>query len=327
MRTLIAIMLGLLLAASAQATSHRTFVAASGTDSGACGPTAPCRSLSYALGQTNDGGEIVITQSGGYGDATGGLVIDRSVAIIAQPGVFAALAPITGNGITIATAGIKVVIKGLNINGRGGEFGIYMTNGASLLVEKTTIAGFTSTNATGLKVQTGATVNVVDSVIRDNYFGIFAGAGATVGISNSKVFNSEQTGIISYTEGGVIGTSTTINISDTDVSGAGWCVGNAENAGNNAVINATRVSATKCVYGFENEPFGGGGMSLSDCTASNNDFGYYNYQGNLTVSGSTASNNGTGFYRRDGAFVSLGNNTVYGNGTDVSGTITAAGLQ
>ena len=349
MRTPTLILLGLMFATVAQATTHRTFVAASGTDGGPCGPTTPCRSLEYALSQTNDGGEIIITQSGGYGNATGGLVIDKSVSIIAEPGVFAALAPTTGNGITIATAGIKVVIKGLTINGRGGTVGINMTDGTSLLVEKTTIANFP---AYGMDVQTAAAVNVVDSVVRDNYYGIQAGAGATIGISGSKLLNHTEPGIWVRTTGTATGVTTTFNINDTVVSGANNCVYNTEISGNTGVVNANRVTATRCGNGFYNFPAGGGSMTVRDSTASNNStFGFASETGTLTVTGSTASNNEIGFYHHGGilivsgstasnntvygfyrigvtgAFVSLGNNTVYGNSTDVGGTITPAALQ
>lgn len=306
MRKLTVTLLGLLLAASAQATSHRTFVAASGTDAGACGPTTPCRSLSYALSQINDGGEIVITQSGGYGDATGGLTINKSVSIIAEPGVIAALAPTTGNGITIATAGVKVVVKGLTINGRGGSNGISMTQGASLLVEKTSIAGFSP--GWGLYVQTAATVNVVDAVIHSNSGGIVVGEGATMGVSGSKVLNNSSEGIEIFTSGVGTGATTTLNINDTVVSGSSYCVDNYEITGNTGVINATRVTVTNCGQGFTHS-------STSNAT------------NRMMVSDSTASDNTYGFYRNIGTFVSLGNNTVYGNTTNIFGTITPASLQ
>lgn len=349
MRKLSPMLLGLFLAFNAQA-AHRTFVAASGTDGGVCGPTTPCRSLEYAQSQTNSGGEIIIIQSGGYGNATGGLVIDRSISIIAEPGVFAALAPTSGAGITISTAGLKVVLKGLTINGRGGVHGIDMTDGDSLLVEKTTIAGFPA--GAGLVVQAGATVHVVDSVIRDNLEGIVAGDGATVGVSGSKLLNHSSVvgnaGIKIRTAGTAAATTTILNVNDTVISGGYACFYNHEISGNTGRINASRVTVTRCSHGFINEIEGSGSITVSDSTASRNTIGFYNYKGVFTVSGSTASNNGygfrndlgtltvsgstashntEGFYNISGTLISLGNNTVNGNTRDIYGTITPAALQ
>ena len=175
MRTLTITLLGVMLAASAQAASHRTFVSTDGTDSGACGPTTPCRTLSYALTQTNDGGEIIIIKSGGYGETpSGGVTIDKSISIIAEPGVFAALAPTTGYaGIMMNTAGINVAIKGLTINGRGGGVGISMNNGASLDLDNVTITNFHP--GIGLFTQSASRITVHNSTFRNMDYGIQLG--------------------------------------------------------------------------------------------------------------------------------------------------------
>ena len=329
MRKLTPILLGLFIAFNAHA-AHRTFVAASGTDAGACGPTAPCRTLDYAMSQTDSGGEVIITESGGYGSSpSGGITITKSISIIAQPGIFAALSPTASyNGVEIATAGIKVVLRGLNINNRGGNRGIIMTNGTSLLVEKSSISGFTP--GTGIYVQTAATVNVVDTVIRDNFFGIWAGAGATVSVSGSKLLNNESDGVRLSTSATTTGSTTTFNISDTVVTGSGWCVDNYEKSGNSGVINAVRVTATQCGIGFYVGNPGSNMTTVSDSIASNNENGFYTgtITSTLIVSGSTASNNSSyGFRHINGSFISLGNNSVHGNGTDVIGTITSAPLR
>ena len=69
------IALGSVNAASAAA---RTFVSGKGTNSGDCALTAPCRSFAYAITQTNDGGEIVVLDTAGYG----GVNITKSVSIV-----------------------------------------------------------------------------------------------------------------------------------------------------------------------------------------------------------------------------------------------------
>ena len=100
--------------------SNRTFVATTGVDSGTvCAATAPCRNISYALTQTNSGGDIVVQDSGGYGSA---LTINKSINIIVPDGIYATLTPqIAGtNGITIAAGGSDIIrIDGLSVLGTG----------------------------------------------------------------------------------------------------------------------------------------------------------------------------------------------------------------
>src|ERR1700731_870308 len=97
----------------------RTFVSTAGADTNTsvnCGPTAPCRTFSAALSVTASGGEIIVLNSGGYGPP---FSIAQSVSITAPDGVYAGVTVGTGVGITIATAGVSVALKGVSINGTG----------------------------------------------------------------------------------------------------------------------------------------------------------------------------------------------------------------
>ena len=53
-------------------------MSATGSDSGGCGLTAPCRTFAYALTQTAVSGEIIVLSSAGYGPVT----IGKAVSII-----------------------------------------------------------------------------------------------------------------------------------------------------------------------------------------------------------------------------------------------------
>jgi len=58
---IVAILLGI---SQAQAQSDRTFVATTGADSAACGPSdVPCRTFTTALTKTNAGGEVIALDS------------------------------------------------------------------------------------------------------------------------------------------------------------------------------------------------------------------------------------------------------------------------
>ena len=59
-----------LAAAPAQAGPNRTFVSGTGTDSGTCTRTAPCRTFAFALSVTTAGGEIDVLDTAGYGPVT-----------------------------------------------------------------------------------------------------------------------------------------------------------------------------------------------------------------------------------------------------------------
>lgn len=305
MRTLSPILLGLFLASNVHAASHRTFVSADGTDSGTCGPTSACRTLTYALGQTNDGGEIIITQSGGYGDATGGVTISKSISIIAEPGVFAALAPTTGSGITIATVGIDVSIKGLTINGRGGTYGINMTNGASLDLDNVTISNFPA--GAGLRIQASARGAIKNSIFRRMNDGIQVGYGANLLVRDTKLTDVGSTGI--SINGGNSGSTTTVTATDTLVrcssAQSGYGFDNHATSGTLGKMYLDQVAASNCAYGLVNSP----------ATASTANI--------VAVSNSFVTGNTYGLYNLAGCtFLSSGNNHFSNITADIYGSIT-----
>jgi hypothetical protein len=66
------------------------------------------------------------------------------------------------NGINIATAGVNVTLRGLTINGMGGNYGIYMTDGASLTVQDCLVSNFTNSQKAGVAIisTSSSTINV-----------------------------------------------------------------------------------------------------------------------------------------------------------------------
>src|SRR5262249_35266547 len=129
-----------LTAPVADATTFDTYVASFGNDENPCTLTAPCRTLAEALTQTSSGGEILILDSGDYDAVT----ITQSVSIVTAPGVHAGINVASGNGATINGSGIKVILRGLTIQGTGGTYGIYFQSGASLHVSPCEIIGMSS---------------------------------------------------------------------------------------------------------------------------------------------------------------------------------------
>ena len=202
-----------IVASSALAVApQRTFVASYGNDANTCSLPLPCRGFVAAVAQVADGGEVIVLDSAGYGSFT----IDRSVAIIAPAGVYAGIAVFTGaNGIDVNTAGVKVALRGLTINGRGGNIGVNFVNGSELIAENCEIAGMNI----ALSAATGKIV-VTDSIIRNSEsWGLALGGDAKAQVARSRIANNGGWGI--YVVGGA-GVSTDFVVADSHISGNGF---------------------------------------------------------------------------------------------------------
>lgn len=193
--------------------AQRTFVSTDGSDANTaynCSLVKPCRSFAAAMGMTDSNGEIVVRKSGGYGAVS----INKSISIIAPDGVYAGISafPADTNGITLATAGITVLLRGLTINSMGATHGIRMTAGTSLSVENCVVNGFTS--GSGLSVESASQVKVIDSLFQGNDTGAHFSAGATVTVSNTRVLgNGTGHGVAISASGSGIETVVTIDSS------------------------------------------------------------------------------------------------------------------
>jgi hypothetical protein len=148
-------------------TAPRTFVSSAGSDAAPCTLSAPCRSFTAALVQTDANGEIVVLDSAGYGSVT----IDKSVAITAPAGVYAGVStPTGGTGITINGAGVRVVLRNLTIGpaAGGGDVGVKFIQGDELHVEGGVIANLSMYGIHAPAQLSTARLFVVDSIVRDN---------------------------------------------------------------------------------------------------------------------------------------------------------------
>jgi len=198
----------------AQAVQRTHVSAAFGSDANTatnCAAAAPCRFFTAAMTVTDPNGEVIVLDSGGYGAVT----ITQSVALIAPTGVYAGISVFPGaDGVTIATAGVNVVLRGLSINGQGGNNGISMTAGNRLTVENCVISNL---GGSGILVNAVATVRVTDSIVRDNGAGgIILQNGVKATITRAVVSGHANPGI--YLVGNTPSTST-VDIADSTVDG------------------------------------------------------------------------------------------------------------
>lgn len=277
--------------------TQRTFVASFGNDANIasnCTFLNPCRSFTGAQTVTDDGGEIVALDAAGYGVVT----ITKSIGITANPGFYAGITAATGTAVTIATAGVKVVLRGLNINGTGGANGIVMTDGAALSIENCVISNFT---ASGVFVNVaGASARISGSLFRGNFDAVWL-ANGNLDVTNTKAYGFERTGFLIFPQAGTsIGT-----MAVTDSVASEGVVGLAVVAAPPSIarMTATRVTATmNSTNGLRADGLGAGSPVLS-------------------VSSSVVTGNAVGWFQSGTAVLeSHNNNVLRNNDTASSGT-------
>jgi hypothetical protein len=227
---------GSLFAAPAQATAARTFVSAAGSDSNNCTNVAtPCRHLAAAYAATAANGEIYVLDPANYGSLT----ITGPVSIEGHG--WASIAPVANSAaITInANSGDAINIIGVVLDGTA------------------------LTNTIGIRFNSGGSLIVRDSVIRN-----FSGSGialtpnssADFAVSNTLVANNGGHGIYVQPSGLNVSVTAMFNRVEADYNGVmGIGIFNNVTTG---VQSATFAKAVDCV------------------TSHNLDTGYYVLGGN-----------------------------------------------
>jgi hypothetical protein len=281
-------LLGLLLAlavpfAPANAQATRTWVSGVGDDANPCSRTAPCKTFAGAISKTATGGEIDCIDPGGFGAVT----ITKSIAIDCSE-VFASVLVSGTNGIVISGAGIKVVLRNLDIQGLGtGLTAVNILSAANVVIDHCRIAGFT----TGVSNATGATVtgSIIDTEI------IQVGTAITVGttagtarytVKNVRIDGASSTGVATTANGSVSVIDSTIS----NVSG-----------GNAVLANGGQIYVASSMLDNNLITFnaGAGGtifVSNNDVTNTVNAFnttGTISSANNNRVTGGAGSPNGT----------------------------------
>ena len=146
---------------------------------------------------------MIVLDAAGYGPVT----IAKSVSIVAPTGIYAGISVFSGDGVTVDAPGATVVLKGLTINGVGGNFGINVVHAARLRVESCTISNLTSIGIE--QAAAGAETVVLDTVIRDNGGrGFSMVTDATAVFDNVRVEHNDGDG--TYVSAGSVRVTATI---------------------------------------------------------------------------------------------------------------------
>ena len=291
---------------------QRAHVASYGLDSNTafnCDVTRPCRFFQAATTVVDPKGEVVVLDSGGYG----AVVVTKSISLIAPAGVYAGISVFPGSaGVNVVTPGVNVVLRGLTINSQGGSYGIYMGVAGSLSVINCDVANFSANfGDSGIAAFSGAKLRVVDTVVRDNFYGIRLFDGVVATISKVTVLGS-SVGI--YASSTTAGVTTTAAISESTLSDNLIGVyANSTTANALARASVIRTTITGGNFGIYSQGNAGIALSVALITV-----------GESMVTGSAVYGlvqTGTGAILR-----SLGNNTVDQNTSGNSGLITTLAL-
>jgi hypothetical protein len=255
--------------APAQALVARTFVSAAGSDSNNCANVlTPCRHLATAYAATTANGEIYVLDPANYGSLT----ITGPVSIEGHG--WASIAPTSGNpAITInANPGDKINIIGVVLDG-------------------TALAG-----TTGIQFNSGGSLNVRDSVIRNfgtNGLSFLPGGASQLSMSNTSILDTIGQGInISPTGAGNM--LVVLNHVDLENNSSGL------NIANTAVLNTFVTVIFSDSVSANNQLNGIAVNSLS-----------VQYPAALTVRNSTVAHNGfAGSTGTDDGVVANGGGTI-----------------
>ncbi len=340
---------GFLVSSLAFGAAQRTFVSTAGVNNPACSIGSPCRDFAAAVAVTSPNGEVIVLDSGGYGPVT----IAQAVSIIAPPGVYAGISVFAaGDGVTVA-AGLadKVTLRGLTINGQGGNRGIVVASAGEVHVEQCIVANLA---VDGIRIDGGISVHVRGTVVRSNgRHGLYVAAGAPeVHVVDSQFAKNALHGVMvaagtldaariaadDNASNGVrvqpvAAVDVAVTLTDSALSGNGMtgAVAIPDVAGSIARLAVARsTSARNGGGGFGTRTFdlGTAFLTVTDSVAlENTGNGVIVSDTNATgivFNSAIARNKGPDFDQGGGSvFRSSGNNALSGRGVaDITGTIT-----
>ena len=300
-------LIAVIAALDAHAALQRTFVASHGSDSNPCSLTSPCRSFDAAIAQTNANGEVIVLDSAGYGPIA---ALSKSITITSPAGVYAGISvPGGSDGITINGATVKVVLKGLTINGQGGSVGITITAADTVHVENLVISNMGSHGIN----QLDGKLYVKDTIIRNNgTHGVFVG--------NTASANLDRVRLEGNSSGVQVRAGGQAYVQDSVLSGnfyGGAAVVDA--ATTHATLSITRSLASQNGSGVHAESnFAGlaARISVSECEISGNTtVGVITFQSNGGVTAIGAARN---TIARNNAGVQLSGGTILLDGNTIT---------
>lgn len=294
-----------LLTGVAYGQATRTFVSGVGDDANPCSRTAPCKTFAGAIIKTVAAGEIDVLDPGGFGAVT----ITKAITIDGTPSTAGVLVSGTAGIVVDAGTTDTVILRGLDINGIGGQGtkGIEILQAGKVVIEDSEIYGFSprglSVEPTASAVQVYVTRTRIKANTSNGIVVSPASAGIQAAVTLNDVQISESTNYgLSVTAGGVV------IVRDSTISDNGVSTSLA-----NIRVDGTGGSAT---------------IDLDNVLVSGTTTGVTALGGAVVrINNSGILNNGTALSVSGGASIlSFGNNRLAGNG--INGGFTGSiGLQ
>ena len=292
-RGIFAIAFGLLAVATTAQAGNESWVSATGTNTGTCPITAPCRTFQFAHDQTNNNGAINVLTSGNYGPLT----ISKPISIVAD-GVEAVInSGANGAGIIVqAGANAIVSLRGLSIDLRGtANTGINFVSGAALHVQncviRRSVDGIRFVPASGT-----SELYVADSVVAGaNNYGIevspTGSGGATAVLERVRVEKASSIGIAFFSNNTT--GSITATVRDSVAAGSGGNSGISAFGGGGGTTNVM-IDRSASVNNSTGIGAGGAGTTvrIGDSTVSGNAVGLGIGSGGVIASYGTNKVNG-----------------------------------
>ena len=251
----IAVAAALLSGFGAQAQLFRAYLAADGSDANPCTHPAPCRLLPAALSAVASGGEIWMLDSANYNAAT--VTVNKSVSILAVPGVVGSIVATGGPAISITAANLKVALRNIVIAPvvtlPAGTSGVNMTGASSLTIESCLIANLPED---GVRVDAAGTLKVANSTLRNNgSLAINLQRGATATVAATQMLGNGGGGVGAY---GYYGsTTTTASVSDSIISGGyGGVIAFTNNSSAIARVSVTSSMIERTQFALKSQTSG-----------------------------------------------------------------------
>jgi len=232
------------------------------------------------------------------------VVIDKSVSIVAVPGVVGSLVALNGNpAVYITASGLKVALRNVAIGplagATPGTHGVWMSGASTLTVERSLISNLPMR---GIYVVGTGTLQVSDSTVRGNgEYAIYLQDGARAAISSTRILDN-YSGVVAWSN--APSHVTTAAVSDCVISKGSSGVFALVNDGL-ARISLTRSTIERAEVALVSQTAGAGTAEI-------------NVGSSMIVDNGIAwIQSGTG-----SAIFSLGNNQMSGN-TGSIGTLTS----
>lgn len=295
----------------------RTWVASTGSDANPCTRTAPCRNFAAAVTAVDPDGEVLVLDSGGYGPVT----LDKSVALIAPPGIFAGIAPTSGNAVTISpfVSIARFIVRGLTLNSQGADYGITHSDGAAtqsqnlVYIEDCSITGF----GIGIRFTRTGRFFITRTILRDNGQGIYflsLPSSSLVSVDEVKLLRNETGMTVGAGKAAVRNATATNNIF------TGFSMG--EFIGFEGAAPVLTIDGSQITHNGRGIQIRSGGSvrmfnSLIAFTTTNQGIDVFP-GGNLLIGGNAIVDNPTGIDNR-GVTSTKGDNTIERNTVDLAG--------